>query len=140
MTRRLIGIGNPDRGDDAVGWEVAGRVTSWEVSRLTAGSLSLIDLWSDEDDVVIVDAMKSGVAPGTVVRIDAINDRLPKGTFASTHAFGPAAVVELARTMGRLPRSLIVYGIEAGQVEHGSPLTPAVATAMNLVAKELQHA
>jgi len=140
MTRRLIGIGNPDRGDDAVGWEVAGMVTSWEVSRLTAGSLSLIDLWSDEDDVVIVDAMKSGAPPGTVVRIDAINDRLPKGTFASTHAFGPAAVVELARTMDRLPRSLIVYGIEAGQVEHGTPVTLAVATAIDLVAKELQHA
>jgi hydrogenase maturation protease len=138
--RRLIGIGNPDRGDDAAGWEVARRVASWDVSRLTAGSLSLIDLWQDDDEVVIVDAMKSGAPVGTVVRIDAICDRLPHGVFSSTHAFGPAAVVELARTMSRLPRSLIVYGIEAGQVEHGTPMTAAVATAVDQVALELQDA
>ena len=138
--RRLIGIGNPDRGDDAAGWEVAGRVTSWDVSRLTAGSLSLIDLWCDDDEVVIVDAMKSGAPTGTVVRIDAITDRLPHGAFSSTHAFGPAAVVELARTMGRLPHSLVVYGIEAGHIKHGAPMTPEVTAAVSAVAKELQNA
>jgi hydrogenase maturation protease len=140
VKRRLIGIGNPDRGDDAAGWEVAGRVTSWDVSRLTAGSLSLIDLWCSDDEVVIVDAMRSGAPTGTVVRIDAIEHSLPKGAFSSTHAFGPAAVVELARTLDRLPRSLTVYGIEAGQVEHGSPMTPAVATAVDRVSRELQDA
>jgi hydrogenase maturation protease len=140
VTRRLIGIGNPDRGDDAAGWEVAEKVTSWDVSRLTAGSLSLIDLWCHDDEVVIVDAMKSGAPTGTIVRIDAIENRLPQGAFSSTHAFGPAAVVELARTMDRLPRSLIVYGIEVGQVEHGCPMTPAVATAVDRVATELQDA
>jgi len=140
VTRRLIGIGNPDRGDDAAGWEVAGRVTSWDVSRLTAGSLSLIDLWDADDEVVIVDAMKSGASRGTVVRIDAITDRLPQGQFSSTHAFGPAAVVELARTMDRLPRSLVVYGIEAGHVDHGAPMSPEVIAAVSAVAEELQHA
>lgn len=140
MKRRLIGIGNPDRGDDAAGWEVAGMVTSWDVARLTAGSLNLIDLWHDDEEVVIVDAMKSGAPVGTVVRIDAIADRLPQGTFSSTHAFGPAAVVELARKMDRLPRSLMVYGIEAGHMEHGAPMSPAVTTAVFAVAEELQNA
>ena len=140
MTRRLIGIGNPDRGDDAAGWEVAGLVTSWETARLTAGSLSLIDLWGDDDEVVIVDAMRSDAPTGTVVRIDAIEDRLPQGSFSSTHAFGPAAVVELARTMDRLPRSLVVYGIEAGHVEHGVPMSSEVVAAVSSVAAELQDA
>ncbi len=140
MTRRLIGIGNPDRGDDAAGWEVAGRVTSWEVSRLTAGSLALIDMWGDEDDVVIVDAMKSGAEPGTVVRIDGIAARLPPGAFASTHAFGPGAVVELARQLDRLPRSLVVYGIEAETMEHGATMSAPVAAAVEQLARELQDA
>ena len=140
MTRRLIGIGNPDRGDDAAGWEVAGQVTSWEISRLTAGSLELINLWDINDDVVIVDAMKSGAPTGTVARINAIEEILPQGAFSSTHAFGPAAVVELARTMGQLPRSLIVYGIEAGHVDHGVPMSPEVASAVSAVAEELQDA
>lgn len=140
MTRRLIGIGNPERGDDAAGWEVAGLVTSWDVARLTAGSLALIDLWEGDDEVVIVDAMRSGSPKGTVIRINAIVDRLPQGAFSSTHAFGPAAVVELARTMNRLPRSLMVYGIEAGHVDHGVPMSLEVAAAVSAVAKELQDA
>ena len=37
MARRLIGIGNPDRGDDAAGWEVAGAVSTWIVNRFTDG-------------------------------------------------------------------------------------------------------
>jgi hydrogenase maturation protease len=140
VTRRLIGIGNPDRGDAAAGWEVAGMVTSWEVARLTAGSLDLIDLWGHGDDVIIVDAMKSGAPPGTVKRIDAITQRLPQGAFSSTHAFGPAAVVELARTMNRLPRSLMVYGIEASHIDHGVAMSPEVAAAVSDVARELENA
>jgi hydrogenase maturation protease len=140
MTRRLIGIGNPDRGDDAAGWEVAGRVTSWEVSRLTAGSLDLIDLWHADDEVVIVDAMRSGAPAGTVTRIDAIAGRLPAGVFASTHAFGPAAVIELARSLERLPRSLVVYGIEAASLQHGAAMSPEVTNAVSDLARELQNA
>ena len=115
-------------------------VTTWEVARLTAGSLDLIDLWGHDDDVVIVDAMKSGAPPGTVARIDAITEHLPKGAFSSTHAFGPAAVVELARTMQRLPRSLVVYGIEANNMDHGIAMSPEVAASVSNVARELENA
>jgi hydrogenase maturation protease len=105
MVRRLIGIGNPDRGDDAAGWVVASTVSSWTVNRVTAGSFDLLDLWDETDDVVIVDAMRSSAPAGTVLRFDARAESLPVGAFRSTHAFGPGAVIELARTMRRLPRS-----------------------------------
>ncbi|MCL1595030.1 MAG: hydrogenase maturation protease [Actinomycetia bacterium] len=140
MTRRLIGIGNPDRGDDAAGWEVAAQVTQWQVSRRTTGSFDMLDIWDENDDVVIVDAMHSGSTPGTVKRFDARTDELPIGTFASTHSFGPAALVELARAMDRLPRTLVVYGIEAGNVDHGAALSSEVAHAVLQVADELQRA
>ncbi|NIA25379.1 MAG: hydrogenase maturation protease [Gammaproteobacteria bacterium] len=140
MARRLIGIGNPDRGDDAAGWEVAAKVAAWSVERRIAGSFDMLEMWDEDDEVVIVDAMRSGAPPGTVHRFDALADRLPVGAFSSTHAFGPAAVIELARTMDRLPRSLVVYGIEAGQVGHGTAMSPAVATAVSEVAKELEDA
>ena len=140
MTRRLIGIGNPDRGDDAAGWEVAGSVSTWDVDRRTAGSLDLIELWSTDDDVVIVDAMRSGARPGTIHMFDAADEALPVGAFASTHAFGPAAVIELARSLGRLPHSLVVIGIEIGDTSHGRTMTPEVKRAVDEVAAELQSA
>ncbi len=140
MARRLIGIGNPDRGDDAAGWEVAGAVSTWMVNRFTAGSVDIIDLWGHEDDVVIVDAMRSGLPPGAVRRFDASTEPLPVGAFKSTHAFGPAAAIELARTLGRMPKSVAVYGIEIGHTDHGRPMSPAVAASVSSVAKELEHA
>ena len=140
MTRRLIGIGNPDRGDDAAGWEVAGSVSTWEVDRRTAGSFDLLDVWDKDDEVVIVDAMRSGAAPGTVHMFDVTKEALPFGAFASTHAFGPAAVIELARTMDRLPHSLVVIGIEVADTSHGNHMTPEVSRAVNKVSVDLQNA
>lgn len=140
MTRKLIGIGNPDRGDDAAGWEVAGSVSNWVVERRSAGSIDLLDLWDDDDDVVIVDAMRSGASPGTVHMFDVTKGALPVGAFASTHAFGPAAVIELARTLDRLPHSLVVIGIEVADTSHGRHMTPEVLRAVNEVSVELQNA
>jgi hydrogenase maturation protease len=140
MTRRLIGIGNPDRGDDAAGWAVAGSVSTWEVERRVAGSFDLLDLWDEDDEVVIVDAMRSGARPGTIHMFDAADAALPVGAFASTHAFGPAAVIELARTLHRLPKSLVVIGIEVSDTTHGAPMTPAVERSVNKVSMDLQNA
>ena len=89
---------------------------------------------------VIVDAMRSTAPAGTILRFDAGAEPLPVGAFRSTHAFGPAAVIELARMMRRLPRSLIVYGIEIADTTYGAPLSRDVAIAVSSVARELQDA
>jgi hydrogenase maturation protease len=140
VTRRLIGFGAPDRGDDAAGWRVADAITSWETERRSSGSVDLISSWDVTDDVVIVDAMRSDAAPGTVRTFDAVAHELPMGTFRSSHAFGPAAIVELARSLDLLPRSLTVIGIEVATVAHGAEISPDVANAIDRVVEELEHA
>jgi hydrogenase maturation protease len=47
---------------------------------------------------------------------------------------GAAEAIELARTLGRLPRRLVVYGIEGASFHPGAPLTPAVADAVKMAA------
>lgn len=138
MTRRLIGIGNPDRADDAAGWEVAGRVSAWHTEQLRVGSIDVIDTWTSEDDVVIVDAMRTGAPPGTVREFDTTSAPLPAGSFASTHSFGPSEIVELARSMGRMPRSLRVIGIELERVELGAPMSTDVRAAVDRVVRRFQ--
>ena len=140
MARVLIGIGNPDRGDDAVGWAVADQVQGWAVERSVGGGFDLVDRWGAGDDVVIVDAMRSGAEPGTITRFDANSEELPFGVFSSTHSFGPAAVVALANSLQKMPRSLTVVGIEADTFDMGAAMTPAVAVAASVVAEELTHA
>lgn len=118
MTALLIGLGNPDRGDDGVGIEVARRVAGMgrpgiEVLEVDDPS-ALLDSWAGADRVVVVDAMTSGRAPGAVVGLNVTEGVLPTGGWAAggTHALGLAAAVELSRALGRLPRSLVVVGVE----------------------------
>jgi hydrogenase maturation protease len=101
---------------------------------------SLIDSWEGTDAVWLVDAVASGAEPGTVHRLDASQRELPAALFrASTHHFGLAEAVELARAVGRLPRQTIVYGIEGGSFETGQLLTPEVEAAAAKVADAVRE-
>lgn len=141
MKRLVIGVGNPTRGDDAAGLEVARRLRTVPATEQVGGSLELMDLWSQADDVVIVDAARSGAPVGTVHRFDAAAQRLPATTLAtSTHSIGVSQAVELARALKRLPPSLTVYGIEVGDLSPGAGLSPEVSASIDRLVAELDHA
>jgi len=67
----VIGLGNPDRGDDAVGVEVARQVAAErpDVTVLEFDDPSeAIDAWEPDDTVVVADAVSSGGHPGDIQR------------------------------------------------------------------------
>lgn len=125
----VIGAGNELRRDDAAGLEVARRlaaVPGVEVREARGDMTSLADLWDASKRVVVVDATRSGAAPGSVHRFDASSNPLPAAFGrGSTHALGVADAVELARALGRLPATLIVYGIEGEDFSAGAGLSEA---------------
>jgi hydrogenase maturation protease len=51
----------------------------------------------------------------------------------STHAIGIAEAIELGRALHKLPRQLIVYGIEGRNFDAGMQLPPAVESAVEIV-------
>lgn len=141
MRRVVIGMGSPERGDDRAGLEVADRVTGLEVHRHRTGGYEMIHLWDGADEVILVDAARSGVSPGTIHRIDASTRPVPQGILpASTHSAGVAETVEMARHLGRLPSRVMIYGIEVGEVAPGSAMTPEVQRAVGQVVKEIEGA
>jgi hydrogenase maturation protease len=139
----VVGIGNPDRGDDGFGPAVVrrllGRVTSAARVRERSGdALALIEDWNGFASVIVVDAVAPISDPGRVHRLDLTSSPLPIG-FAprSSHAFGVAETVELARNLGRLPRCLVAYLVEGEQFETGAPLSQAVVEAVEDVAERV---
>lgn len=134
--RLVIGVGNPDRRDDAVGLEAVRRISGVDTAEVSDCS-ELIDIWDGRDEVIVIDAMKSDAVPGTIRRLDAISSPLPEGGFTSTHAFDLGTAISMSRLLGRLPASLVVYGIEAGDVSPGAGMTPSVEIAMQSVLSEL---
>ena len=144
MTRTVvIGIGNRLRGDDAAGVAVAELLRSRvpdgvEVVSCDEEPSRLMEAWEGAESVVLVDTVSSGEPPGTLHRFDAGEKAVPARTFrSSTHAIGIADTIELARALGRLPRRVRVYGIEAGGFETGSSLTPAVGSAVALLVQDV---
>ena len=142
---RIVCVGNPWRGDDAVGLEVAHRLAGTlpegvELSEREGEPTALIDAWEGAESLWLVDAVSSGAAAGTVHRLDASEHALPAALFrGSTHHVGLAEAVELARALGRLPRQTVVFGVEASSFEVGGPLTPAVAASVEKVAATLRE-
>jgi len=136
IRRLVVGVGNDLRGDDAAGLEVARRVrlaapAGVEVVEASGDGAALMDVWQRAALTIVVDACLSGAEPGTVRRFEAAEAPLP-ALFASrsTHAFGLAEAVEMARALGRLPDRLVVFAIEGRDFTAGAPLTPAVARAV----------
>jgi len=142
MARVVIGVGNDLRGDDAAGWETVRRlaVTPGLVLHEHPGDApGLVATWGPDDDVVIVDAVASNDAPGTIVEIDALAGELPAAvSWATTHGAGVAEGVELARALGLMPRSLVVLGIVARRFDLGEPMSPEVERAVDEVVRRLR--
>ena len=137
---RIIGIGNPDRSDDAAGVLVARRLREMgaDAQEFTGDPLALIEAWNGSPEVIVIDTVVSGAAPGTITVWDAGTSPLPPERFCcSTHAFGAAEAVEIARALGRLPGKLVIYGIEGTRFEIGGPLSPEVAGAAERLAQEI---
>jgi len=145
----FIGVGNPFRGDDGAGRAVVRRLRGEippgvKVQEETGDGAELLEAWKGADCVILVDAVLSGAPPGTIHRLDARMEKLPVWfSHSSTHSFGVAEAIELARTMGDLPERLIVYGIEGLDFSAGTALSPEVAAvvpaAASLILQEILH-
>jgi hydrogenase maturation protease len=137
---RIIGCGNLDRGDDAAGVLVARRLRTLgiEAEEQSGESVALMDSWQGFETVIVVDALCSDHAPGEIKIWDASASPLPKAALqCSTHAFGLYEAVELARTLGRLPDKLLIYGIEGKQFAPGAKPSAEVKKGVELVAQQI---
>lgn len=145
METVVIGMGNPDRGDDGAGIAVARRLRAGPplaatVCECPGDVLSLLDLWRGFGRAILIDAAAGEGAPGTVRRLDAGQGPLPEALgAASSHSWGLAAAVEVARCLGELPPRLLVYAIEGGSFGHGRALTAPVRAAVGLVTTRVRR-
>jgi hydrogenase maturation protease len=139
----VVGLGSPDRGDDAVGPAVALRIADLGVPGLKVlvheDPTDLVESMTGAGGVVVVDAVWSpGTAPGELLVLETGDgaDPLPEDAWArtgrgGTHAFGLASAVELARALRRLPPRVVLVGVAAAAFDHGTPLSPGVADAVD---------
>ncbi|WKZ17879.1 MAG: hydrogenase maturation protease [Candidatus Jettenia sp. CY-1] len=141
----IIGIGNTYRRDDAVGLVIAQHIKKQvpdyvSVIEESGNGVALMESWKNADTVILIDAVHSGTKPGTIHRFNASAHPLPAEFFRySTHTFGVAEIIELARTLNQLPSHLIVYGIEGKRFEAGIGISPEVNKVVQKVVNRLRQ-
>jgi hydrogenase maturation protease len=139
----VLGIGNPDRGDDGAGRAVARALGvalpgAVEVSEADGEATDILGRLEGASAAYLIDACASGAPAGTVHRFDVSRTPLPQGAFGvSTHGFGLHEAIELARALGQLPPCCVVYAIEGTGFETGAPLSASAAAAVVEVTSRL---
>jgi hydrogenase maturation protease len=136
----VVGCGHPDCGDDAVGLLVAQEIEranlpGVRVELIGTNGLAMFEAWEGCDSCIVVDAMVSGQAPGTVMVLrEADWDLLRNPPACSTHSLGPAQALRLAAAVGALPPRVDVIGVEGAHFEQGATLSPAMRSGVNRAA------
>lgn len=137
MRARVIGIGNPLRGDDGVGPAVVealkrrGLPEGVEAVDGGQAGLGLVGLMEGADRVVLVDAAEMGAAPGAFRAFgpgEALVSREILG--CGVHEARVGAALRVAEALGCLPPEVKVVGVQPKQMGWGVGLSREVSRAL----------
>ncbi|MBO8177082.1 MAG: hydrogenase maturation protease [Bacillus sp. (in: Bacteria)] len=141
----IIGCGNLLRCDDGAGPMLIRKL--WEQGvpegvRLADGGTAGMDVAfqiGDTDELILVDACKSGAEPGTIFEIPGEEVETPPLKDVNLHNFRWDHALALGRWLlkSRFPKKVTVFLIEAENLSHGFGLSPTVEAALNVLTEEL---
>lgn len=148
MTVLVLGLGNILLSDEGVGVRVAeafqNRYFLPEGVEVVDGGtvgIDLLDILGGRDHVIVLDAVRTGNLPGTVVRLDSNQVPALSRPRLSPHQLGLPEVLALLKVLESAPAGLILIGIEPADLSVGLDLSPTVAAKMDdmveMVAAEL---
>jgi hydrogenase maturation protease len=135
----VIGVGNPLRGDDAVGLHVLrglrerlGPTPDIDLVELWVGGLRLAEAMGGYARAVVVDALvEAGAEPGSIRRLD-VADLAAARHLACAHDTSLPTALEAWRVLGlEMPEVLTIWGVVAADTETLTErLSPLVAAAV----------
>jgi hydrogenase maturation protease len=137
----VIGVGSPF-GDDRLGWLVAEMVQrklapgTVDISTRDRPGTLLLNEWREDQRLVLVDAMQSGAQPGSLHRMAAseVGGETPG---SSSHGFGVAAALALARVLGRDLSRATVFGVEMSTDQVADVLSEPVRAALPVLVDQI---
>ncbi len=142
----VVGIGNLLMQDEGVGIHIIKRLTEMkclpeEIDLIDAGvnSYDMLDIFSNYDILILIDAMQAGGDPGTIYRAPLEELGLqPDSNITSLHEMHFIEAVSMAKMMGYEPE-ILVFGIEPGLIKLGMELTPGIQAKLPRVIELIQQ-
>jgi len=140
----VVGVGNPLMKDDGIGIAVARALRRLSVGRNAvvmerqALDVSILDLAEGASKLIIVDAVKYGRPPGSVIKFRAGERRAPILRAPLSHEQDLGDILALARKVGvRLP-PIVVVGVEPADCTSGEGLSELAAKALPRAVREVE--
>lgn len=130
----VLGIGNLILQDEGLGIQAIQQLQAQfeippEIEILDGGTsgMELLTPISDAEQIIILDAVKTGKPAGTIIRLD--NEEIPTffRTKVSPHQIGLADVLAAATLTDSMPRNLVLFGVEPLEIDLGMELSAPVA-------------
>jgi len=140
----VIGLGNPLMADDGLGLAAVARLQeTWQlpesVEVVDGGTwgMNLLPVIEDAGRVLLVDAIATGAAPGTLHALE--RDRIPRylATKISPHQVDLRDVLALAELRGTLPAQTVAIGLEPAVVELSNSLTDTLRVRLDDLVAEI---
>ena len=137
MQTLVLGIGNLLLGDEGVGCRCVEELERRyqlpeDVYCLDGGTagFELLPLVEDAHTLLLIDALKDGREPGTVVLVE--NEQVPRTllTRTSPHQIGICEVLGTAELIGKMPERLFLFGVEPKTLSVGIGLSAEASQGM----------
>ncbi|KPK00512.1 MAG: hypothetical protein AMJ60_00990 [Desulfobacterales bacterium SG8_35] len=129
----VLGIGNVLLTDEGIGVralkELERRYTDPAHVTLLDGGTAGIELRRHirkRDYLIIIDAMKCGQEPGTVVRVEGNDVPAAFRNRISPHQLGLSDLLAAAMLTDELPKNLVLFGVEPESIDIGLDLSETV--------------
>lgn len=128
----ILGVGNVLLSDEGVGVHVANELMKMDlppnVTVVEGGTdgFRLLNVITEADRLIVVDAVRGGAAPGSIYRFD-IDDvqSCPSGFKTSVHQIGILEVIDLSGLIGKTPKTTVI-GVEPKSLKMGMELSPEI--------------
>jgi hydrogenase maturation protease len=149
MGALVLGVGNILLADEGVGVRVVEAfqqryVIPEGVDVLDGGTagMDLLDALSSRSHIVIVDAVRTGAEPGTIVQLSGTDVPALFSNRISPHQLGISDVLAILRLIDQEPRHIALIGIVPVDLDLGLALSGMIAAKVDemadLVADELR--
>ena len=146
----VMAVGNILRQDDGFADAVLKRLEGMElpadVELFDAGTsaIDLMDVFNGRDQLVVIDAVRGGQAPGTLYRFSPEEVEAQALPMNSLHQVGLIETLRLGELVDCKPKATVVIGVQPEATGLGIGLTPKVAAAIDqavaLVLREIENA
>jgi len=150
----VAGVGNLLRCDDGLGPHVVKELTriklpsNVDVMDLGTSGMDILHYSRNYDKVIFIDAVKLGMATGTVYRInprdvDVVDEDLREIVYMSMHEINLEKTIAIGRRLSSMPKDIVIIGCEPEdttrmRIELTEKVGSAVPKIIELVLREVE--